>query len=233
MTDLAAVAVPSLQAGVLALFLVAVRRRDVAAAVNAAVALALALLPALVELAVSGTVSRGVRFGPALPLWLSVAGLLHSLGMLGLYDSVRWWDHLTHTVSAALVAALCYGVVVALPESAGVAGVTEAAGPATVAFTLAVGVFWELIELVARDVGERFEVEPVLVHYGWRDTAADLGFDVVGALIVVGADLRLFVPLAEPVPDVSRAALVGAGWAVFAGSVAMAAWLLGSDATGP
>ena len=230
MSDLTAVAVPSLQAGVFALFLVAVRRRDVAAAVNAAVALALALLPALVELALSGTGSPGVRFGPALPLWLSVAGFLHSLGMLGLYDSVRWWDHLTHTVSAALVATLCYGVVVTLPESA---GVTEAAGPVTVAFTFAVGVFWELVELVARDVGERFEVEPVLVHYGWRDTAADLGFDVVGALLVVGADLRLFVPLAEPFPDASRAALVGTGWVVVAGSVAMASWLFVSDATGP
>ncbi|WP_435073626.1 hypothetical protein [Halorubrum sp. HHNYT27] len=232
MSNLATVAVLSLQGGIFALFLVAVRRGDVAAAVNASAALVLALLPFFVELVFQETVSSGVWVGPALPLWLSGAGFLHSLGMLGLYDSIRWWDHLTHTVSAALFAALCYGVViVALPEAAGVGGVFEAAALVTVAFTFAGGVFWELIELVARDVGERFEVEPVLIHYGWRDTAADLGFDVVGAALVVVADLRLFVPLVERFPEASRAVLVGAGLVVFAGSVAMASWLVLSDST--
>ena len=230
MTDLTTVAVFSLQAGVFALFLVAVRRRDAAAAVNALAALVLALLPVAVGVALPATAARSALIGPALPLWLSVAGLLHSVGMLGLYDSVRWWDHVTHTVSAALVAALCYAAVVALPDAVGVAPGAGTAAVATTAFTFAVGVFWELIELVARDVGERFEVEPVLVHYGRRDTAVDLGFDVVGALLVVGADLRLFVPLVEGFPDASRAALVGAGWVVFAGSLAMAAWVALSDA---
>jgi len=64
----------------------------------------------------------------------------------------------------------------------------------TVVLTLAAGVFWELIELIARDVGRRYDVEPVLVHYGRRDTTLDLVFDVVGALLVVGFDVRVFVP---------------------------------------
>jgi len=33
----------------------------------------------------------------------------------------------------------------------------------------------------------------MLIVYGWRDTVDDLGFDLVGALLVVGADLRVFV----------------------------------------
>jgi len=225
MVDLTAAAVFSLQGGIFALFLVAVRRRDVAAAVNALAALALALLPVVIEVALPTSISGGVVFGPALPLWLSVAGLLHSYGMLGLYDSIRWWDHLTHTVSAALAAALFYSVVVVLPDTVGVGQFPGAAATVTVAFTFAIGVFWELIELVTRDVGERFEVEPVLIHYGWRDTAVDLAFDVVGALLVVGADLRLFVPLVEQFPGGARAALFGTAWAVFAGSVTMALWL--------
>lgn len=92
----------------------------------------------------------------------------------------------------------------------------------TVVFTFAIGVFWELIELVAREVGERFDIEPVLIHYGWRDTIVDLGFDVVGAFLVIGADLRIFVPLMEQFPGVTGAVLVGSGWIVFGGSVLMA-----------
>jgi hypothetical protein len=59
----------------------------------------------------------------------------------------------------------------------------------------------------------------VLIHYGWRDTAADLGFDVLGTLVVVGADLRVFVPVVEQFPGATEAALVGSGWTVLVGSV--------------
>jgi hypothetical protein len=205
-------AVVSLQGAVFALFVVAVRRRNAAAAVNALGAFALAVLPVALPRA---------AFGPVLPAWLAAAGVLHSLGMLGRYESTWWWDHLTHTVSGALVAALLYaGALVAPPDVAGLDG--PSAATVTVAFTVAVGVFWELVELVARDVGEWLGVEPVLVHYGWRDTAADLGFDVVGALLVIGADLRVFVPAVEQFPGVTAAALVGGGWVVVGGSALMA-----------
>lgn len=174
-----------------------VRRRNVAVAVNALVALCVALLPVFVEVAPQFVLARNVAFGPELPLWLAAAGFLHSLGMLGLYESTWWWDHLTHTVSAALVAALIYaGLVVTRPTTG--AGLSPGGiAAATVLFTFAVGVSWELLELVAREVGERYDVEPVLVHYGWRDTAFDLGFDLVGALLVVLLDLRIFVPVVE------------------------------------
>lgn len=205
------------------LLVVAVRRRNVAAAINALGALVLALLPVVGELALQAMLVRSVSFGPVLPVWLGVAGLLHSLGMLGLYESTWWWDHLTHTVSAALVAALLYaGIIVTRPDIAGIGDSSGLVVTLTVVFTFAIGVFWELIELVAREVGERFDIEPVLVHYGWHDTAADLGFNVVGALVVIGTDLRVFVPLVEQFPGVAGAVLVGSGWVVFVGSVLMA-----------
>ncbi|WP_336336568.1 hypothetical protein [Haloarcula brevis] len=211
----------SLQTGIFVLFLVAVRRRNVAAAINAAGAFVLALLPAVAEFGLQIVLARSVAFGPVLPVWLGAAGFLHSLGMLGLYESTWWWDHLTHTVSAALVAALLYaGTIVALPVLLGVDGSGPAA-PVTVASTFAIGVFWELIELVAREAGERFDIEPVLVHYGWRDTAADLGFDLVGALLILATDLRVFVPLVEQFPVATGAVLLGTGGVVFGGSVLM------------
>ncbi|WP_254524140.1 hypothetical protein [Natrinema caseinilyticum] len=211
------------QGCILVILLVAMRRRDVAAAVNALVSFVAVFLPLFVELLAREGGSTTVDFGPALPLWIAVAGLLHSIGMLGPYDSVRWWDTLTHTVSAMLVAALVYaGLVVVAGETATGGQWTSGVAAMTVLFMIAVGVFWELIELVAREVGERYDVEPVLVYYGWRDTASDLVFDVVGTLIVVVFDLRLFVPVAAAYPSSTRRLLVGSAAAILGGSLIMA-----------
>ena len=223
MTTATALGVFLLQSGIFALFIVSVRRRDVAAGINAAVSLIVALLPAVVEIGLQATLSRSISFGPALPAWLAAAGFLHSLGMLGPYDSTWWWDHITHTVSAALVAALLYaGVIVTLPDVTAIGDSSGLVVTVTLVFTFAVGVFWELIELVAREVGARLDIEPVLIHYGWRDTALDLGFDVVGALIVVGVDLQIFVPIMEQFPDATEAVLFGSGWVLVVGSLLMA-----------
>jgi hypothetical protein len=201
----------ALQLAVLGTLVEAVRRRNVAATVNALFALGVTVLPALVA-----AVAPSITVDPTVPLWIALAGFLHSLGMLGLYESVWWWDHLTHTVSAALVAALLYAALVvgfALPP------ITLAV--ATILFTFAVGVFWELIELVAREVGDRFDVEPVLVHYGWRDTAFDLLFDVVGALLIVGFEVGVFVPIVDRFPQAAETLVVGGGGVVLVGSVVM------------
>ena len=201
---------------------VATRRRDLSAAVNALVSFAIALLS--LPLAAGFQMPWGHPFlTPALPIWVTVAGLLHSVGMLGPYDTRWWWDHLTHTVSAMLVAALVYaGLIVA-----GASGATPPLSRATIAgatviYTMAIGIFWELIELVARAVGERYDVEPMLVHYGWRDTALDLVFDLVGAVLVVALDLRIFVDLAAHAPTVTRLLVGLAGTVITVGSALMA-----------
>lgn len=209
--------------GALALtLLVAVRRRDVSAAVNALVALAIALLSVPLAAGVQSPVEHPL-LTPELPVWVTVAGFLHSLGMLGLYESIWWWDHLTHTVSTMLVAALVYaGLIVAVSTGAAPALSLAAVAGATVLFTFAVGVFWELVELVARAVGERYDIEPVLVHYGWRDTAFDLLFDLVGAVVVVVLDLRVFVDLASRAPDVTHTVVSVTGATVTVGSILLA-----------
>ncbi|WP_323192242.1 hypothetical protein [Halostella sp. PRR32] len=223
MEELAAAGVVLFQAGIVVILLEAIRRRNAAALVNALVSFGATLLPAVVEFVVQFLVAQSVSFGPELPLWIAAAGCLHSFGMLGPYDSIPWWDSLTHTVSAALIAALLYDSLIVVAGSGDGFGLPFGLiAVLTVLFTFAGGVFWELIELVARDIGERYDVEPVLVHYGRRDTTLDLVFDVLGALLVVSLDVRVFVPVAEQFPRATRSLVLGSGVVIVVGSVLMA-----------
>jgi hypothetical protein len=200
---------------------VAVSRENVAAATNAVGSVVLALLAVAVAAGV-GWADGGAGFDPGLPLWVTAAGFLHSVGMLGWYESVWWWDHLTHTVSAALVAAALYaGLLVTTGETAAVDLSPVAVAAVTLSGTLAVGVFWELVELVARVVGERYDIAPVLVVYGWRDTALDIVFDFVGAVVVLGLNVRVFVSLAGLSPELTRTVLCWAGVLVVGGSLVL------------
>lgn len=228
MTDLLAISTLAFQGGIAGLLLVAVRRRNVAAALNAVGSLVLAVLPTATEVVVQA--GQQPVFEPSLALWLGVAGFLHSLGMLGPYDTTWWWDHLTHTVSAALVAALIYAASVGTPPalSADLPWLGRA-GVLTVVCTFAIGVFWELIELVAREIGDWYDIDPVLVYYGWKDTGLDLVFDVVGALAVVVLDVRVFVSTVERFPVVTKRLLMASGWLVVLGSVAMALFVTIGD----
>ena len=175
--------------GLVAALYVGYRRGNTPAVVNTAAAAALALVPPTAGWAFGGgPAADGVV---ALTFAVAVAGFLHALGMLGRYESIWWWDHLTHTLSAALLTALLYaGLTVVTPELAAVGAILG---------TIVLGVLWEVGELLAREVAERYDIDPVLVHYGWQDTALDLAFDTVGAILVVALDLRLFVPLVESV----------------------------------
>lgn len=102
------------------------------------------------------------------------------------------------------------------------ASLAVVAVPFALALTALAGVFWELIEIVARDLGEATGLEPVLVHYGLRDTAIDLAVDMLAAVVVVGIDLRLFVHLARPAPELTTVLLVGSAGALAVGSLALA-----------
>lgn len=223
MTDGIAVAIALVQAGIVVVLLVGVRRQNVPAVVNAIASFCAALLPQLVETSLRYFLGISVHFESVIALWIAVAGLLHAIGMLGPYDTVWWWDYLTHGLSAGLVAAVIFaGLIVTSRQAAGLAAAPSVVALATVAFTFAVGVFWELIELTAREIGERFDVEPVLVHYSWRDTVSDLLVDAGAAVVVVGADLRLFLPIAERFPRLVHGIVVGTGVGILVGSVVLA-----------
>lgn len=231
MADPLALATVALQAAIVVAGVEGVRRRNVPAVVNAAVSFAATLVPVLVGL---GT---GLGLGPTvdtgLTLWIALAGFLHAVGMLGPYDTVGWWDVLTHGVSAALVAALLYAAaLVAIGSGWPTRNASVGVIAVTLLATFAVGVFWELVELVARDLEVRYGVDPVLVHYGWRDTSVDLVVDVAGAAAVVVLDVRVFVPVAAQYPESTRTVFLGVGAAVVLGSLLMALWIRVGVGTG-
>ncbi|MEF8914133.1 hypothetical protein [Natronomonas sp.] len=209
--------------GILLILLGGYRQGNVPAVVNAAFSFVVAVVPLLVEGVVWLRSGQFVCSGLEISFWLAAVGCLHSYGMLGPYDTIWWWDHLTHTMSGALVAALVYSALIVSLPYAGITGLsTTMIGISTVFLTFVVGLLWELVELVAREAGERYDVEPVLVYYGWRDTALDLVFDVVGALVVVAFDIRILVPVAERFPRVTTTLFLGSSVVVLVGAVLLA-----------
>ncbi|MFC5277318.1 hypothetical protein ACFPM1_00855 [Halorubrum rubrum] len=220
MTDVLQLVFLVFLAGIAGTIVVGSLSRNVQAVVNGVASLAAAFTPTFVELAIASGGGPDVAFGPELSSWIAVAGFLHMLGMLGWYDTVRWWDHLTHTVSAALVAALVYAI---LQSRYGLgAQVTDVyAAVFTVLFTLGAGVFWEFVELAARELGEYVDRPPVLEYYGLRDTVLDMAFNGVGAIAVVAFDVRTFVPAVEQIPRLADAAVVGSTVLLFVGALSL------------
>jgi hypothetical protein len=143
--------------------------------------------------------------------------------MLGLYDTVWWWDHLAHTVSAALVTALVYaGFLVA--SRAGL--LRPMSAPTVVAATLGLllvlAAVWELFEELARFLADRYGVEPFLEIYGPRDWLYDLVYNLVGAGLVLALDVRAFVSLFEPYPLGTTYVLLGVGGVALATAATLA-----------
>ena len=152
------------------------RRRNPGAIANAVPALALTYLPDAVEN------QYGVEFRPWQRLYAGVAMLAHAVGMLGPYDDTWWWDHLTHFLSATLLG----GVVHAAAHRR-----EEDPRPRVLAVVVGGGALWELLEYVVHAVCERLGLDPILVQYSAHDTALDLVFDLLGALLVVAFGDRL------------------------------------------
>lgn len=226
MSALVSNAVVVFQAAIVLAIVEGVRRRNLSAVGNGLLALGAALFPAILRWLLRWGPGVSLDFGPELPLWIAVAGLIHAVGMLGLYDAVWWWDHLAHTVSAALVTALAYaGALVAFragpfaPVSA-----VEVVG-ATIGLLLLLAVLWELIEMLSRYVAERYDVGPFLEIYGPYDWAYDLAYNLVGAGLVLALDVRVFVPVFEPFPRVTTDVLLGVAGVALVAVVALALFL--------
>jgi hypothetical protein len=160
----------AIRVGIVGVLVVGVRRRDPGAVVNAALALVGSYLPDVVER------RYPVRFRPWQRVYTEAAMLTHAVGMLGPYDDVWWWDHLTHVHSATLLG----GVTHAVARRAGLDP-----RPRVVAGVVGGGALWEVVEYASHWLSRRVGLDPVLVSYGRVDTALDLVFDLLGALVVV------------------------------------------------
>nr|WP_158205844.1 hypothetical protein [Halomarina oriensis] len=167
--------------------------------VNCGIALLVAQLPPILQR------DYGLPMDLGLTLWITTAVFLHALGtvplpaslvdMVGtapdgaaygtLYSSGGWWDHLTHGLSASVVAGVGYATARALDEYAtGVHFPPRFMFVYIVLFVLAFGVLWEVIEFVIGEAAALFGSGSVLTQYGLEDTMYDLVFDTVGAVVV-------------------------------------------------
>ena len=185
-----------LQLALVTMFVAGVTTGYVALAVNAALALGVTLVPSLLQRDFS------VTLGPGVTLVVTVAAFLHVVGMAGPYDTVWWWDHMTHALSAAMVAAAAWVTVRAVDEHSDAIDIPEPFFSVYILlFTLAAGVGWELAEFVARNLSRWAGVEPILVQYSIEDTLFDLVFDAVGAVVVAAAGGRHLRPLVDLVRE--------------------------------
>jgi len=154
--------------------------------VNCAVGLLVVQLPAIVER------DYDVPMDAALTLWITAAAFLHALGTVGLpgmessfYRTLPLWDDVTHALSSSVVAAAAYATVRAFDEHSEAVSLPRKVTFAYVlAFTMAFGVAWEVLEYALTLATGLFGVDAVLTQYSVADTLGDLVWNTVGGLLV-------------------------------------------------
>jgi hypothetical protein len=159
-----------LRLAIVAVLIEGLRRRDPAAVVNAAASLIGTYLPSVLER------HTDVAIRPWHRGYVSGAMVTHAVGMLGPYDDVRWWDHLTHTLTATILGQTVH--VVARERGSD-------PRPRVLGAVVGLGILWEVLEYVVHAGSRRVGLDPVLVQYSATDTALDLVFNLVGAGLVV------------------------------------------------
>jgi hypothetical protein len=181
-----------LQAGIAVVLAFGVWTGNPSVVVNGALALGVTFLPAVLE--------RDYRIAasPWLVAFIATAVFLHTLGMVGLYDGLWWFDHLTHTLSASIVAGVGYAAVRAIDEYSDAVRLSPRfLFVFVLVVTLALGVFWEVLEFALRVLARSLGMAPVLVQYGLADTLADLVFDLLGGLVVALFGTGVYDEVAE------------------------------------
>lgn len=180
-----------LQVVLVGLFAYGLVRGSASVAVNAAGALLVSALPALLRREV------GLRLDFGLVLWLTVAVLLHAIGILGPYRNVWWYDHVTHALSASVVAGVGYAVARSIDVHSDSVSLPE---PFFSAFlflvVVAFAVVWEVVEFAVTTVSEMLGMNSVLVVFGPADIVTDIVFTALGGLLIVLWGRGYFRPLA-------------------------------------
>lgn len=168
------------------LFVVGLLTRTVGIIVHTGVGLAVTQLPTLLRRDFDISLDIG------LTLWITTAIWLHTIGTVpipggpgNLYATIGWYDHLTHTLSASVVAATGYITVRSIDEHAAEVSLPpKFAFVFVLLFVLAFGVLWEVLEFVLAEAASRIGAKPVLTQHGLGDTMLDLVFDTIGAVVV-------------------------------------------------
>ncbi|ELY76286.1 hypothetical protein [Natrinema gari] len=175
-----------MEIGLIGMLFVGIERGNGGIVLNTAVALAVTQLPPLLER------DYEIPMDPRLTLWITTAVFLHAFGTVGLpgatktlYSQVWWWDHMTHALSASLVAGAGYATVRALHEHAnGIHFPQRFVAVFILLFVLAFGVLWEILEFAIALSAQALGINAVLTQYGLADTMLDIVFNSIGGLIV-------------------------------------------------
>lgn len=153
--------------------------RSVGPLINTVLPLGIALVPIYVRRRCD------YRLNAVLTLLIVMAAAFHAVGALGLYESIPGFDYVAHAIAGALVAGVGYVFVrvvdtqydrIVVPPNLRFVFI--------VVFAMAFGVTWELLEFAFDTASDVLGGEGLLVQYDLRDTALDLQFDLIGAIVV-------------------------------------------------
>ncbi len=143
-----------------------------------------------------------VPLDPWLGLWITLAVFLHTMGSAGLYAAIGWWDHLTHAMSASVVAGIGYTFARALDvHHDGIHLPSRFAFVYILIVVMAFGVIWELFEFGLDLVADATGIEMPLAQHGLDDTVRDMMFNTLGALVVATFGQAHLTGVAESVVD--------------------------------
>jgi hypothetical protein len=160
-------------------------------AANGGFGLGLTLLPAAIRR------EYDYSMNPGLVLWITAAVWLHSVGSLGPYSWFPWYDNLTHTMSAIVIAGVGYATFRGFERHS-----TELSVPSEfravfiVVFVLAMSVIWELLEFASGAVPALVGIDAPLVVYGVDDIVSDTIFNTLGGVVVAVGGSSYFRELA-------------------------------------
>jgi hypothetical protein len=159
--------------------------------VNAVGGLLVSFLPALLRREYDLHLDVGIM------LWLTLTIVLHVIGTLGPYQSVWWWDLLTHSLAGLIVAGIGYAIFVTIDRYSDAASFPDAVRPVFLfLFVVAIGVFWEVLEFGMTLASSVYGGQSVLIVFGVDDIVTDLIFTAVGGIVTAVWIRWRFRPLA-------------------------------------
>ncbi|WP_049900553.1 hypothetical protein [Halococcus agarilyticus] len=169
---------------------------NVGLVVNAGVSLGVTFLPAVLERKYRLPMNAG------LVLWITGAVSLHAIGALGPYEWFGWYDSVTHTLSASVVAGAGYASARALDVHSAEIEIPSRYMPGFIlTFVLAFGVLWEVLEFGLGGAASLVGGEAVLAQYGVDDIVFDLLFNAVGAILVAALGTQRLRGVASALAD--------------------------------
>ncbi|WP_281194775.1 hypothetical protein [Halorubrum sp. F4] len=173
---------------------------------NGGIALLITFVPAALER------NYEVPLDPWLALWITSAVFFHAIGSAWFYTQIPWWDHLTHSLSASLVAGVGYTVLRAVDlHSDGIRIPSRFAFVFILLVVLAFGVVWELFEFGLDVIAGATGVTMPLAQHGLDDTVLDLMYNSIGALVVATFGQAHLTGVAERIRDGLLARSGGSG----------------------